>query len=174
MVKLIFEPLIEDSEYDKVKIKVVYTKKEWENLKQLYESWHLELYHTTRLFNKYEADVYRYVSSSSYYLKNLIVNIMSPRSSISNDVFFYIRDYIVDDVNQPIIVNKLINLSLFRVVPQKCDSKKCYIEFVEDANIVYLPFTQYFRVIIAIIHAIANHIDLMNKKLVVYVREVNQ
>jgi len=170
MVKLIFEPV----ENDQVRIKLVYTVKEWENLKQLYESWHLELYHTTRLFNKYEADVYRYVSSSSHYLKNLIVDIMSPRSSISNDAFYYIKDYIIDDVNQPIIVNKLINLSLFRVVPQKCDSKKCYIEFVEDAKIVYLPFTQYFRIIIAIIHAIANHIDLMNKKLVVYVREVNQ
>jgi len=170
MVKLIFEPV----DNDQVRIKLVYTVKEWNHLKELYESWHLELYHTTKLFNKYEADVYRYVSSSTHQLKYLIIDMMAPRSSISNDVFYYIRDYIVDDVNQPIIVNKLINLSLFRVVPQKCDSKKCYVEFIEDANIVYLPFTQYFRVIIAIIHAIANRIDLMNKKLAVYVREVNQ
>jgi hypothetical protein len=173
MVKLIFEPLIENSEDDKVKIKVVYTRKEWENLKQLYESWGLELYHTNRLFDKYEADVYRYRGNIEH-LRERVIRAIYYRSSVPDQDYNYIRDNVVDNINKPLIVNYLINLAIFRVMPQSCDNRHCYTEFVEDADLIYLPFTRYLREIFMVIHALANKIDLSGKKIIVYVRMVDQ
>ena len=172
MVKLIFEPLIEDSDDDKVKIKVVYTKKEWNHLKELYESWGLELYHTNRLFDKYEGDAYRYRGNIEY-LRERVIRIIWRRTSIPDQDYNYISNNIVDNINKPIIVNYLINLAIFRVVPQSCDKKHCYTEFIDDADLIYLPFTKYLREIFLAIHSIANNIDLNGKKIIVYVRTVD-
>jgi hypothetical protein len=169
MVKLIFEPL----ENDEVKIKVVYTKKEWENLKQLYESWGLELYHTNRLFDRFEGNAYRYRGNIEH-LRERVIRIIYYRSSIPDQDYNYIRDNIVDNINKPLIVNYLINLAIFRVVPQSCDNKHCYTEFIDDAGLIYLPFTRYLREIFIAIHSLANQIDLNGKKIIVYVRAVDE
>jgi len=172
MVKLIFEPYTDDAGNEYVFIKVIYTIKEWNHLEELYRSWNLEKYHTNRLFDKYEADVYRYRGDNER-LRQQIISMLFNRRTVSDEDYAYIRDYIVDDINKPLIYNYLINLAIFRVIPQKCDSKHYFVEFMEDANLIYLPFTKHFREVIMMIHALANEIDYSRKKLIVYVRAVD-
>jgi len=122
------------SQNNKIKIRVIYKKNEWENLEKLYQQLGLEKYTTRNLFGLgITAEVYRFPNSDvERRVRSLYMQFLVKR-------FGEISTIIIDDINGPVFDDGLINLALFRIIPVA--KKRRYVTEVEvdDGKLMFLP-----------------------------------
>jgi len=111
------------------KVRIEYSKREWNKLEKYYQMLRLQRYTTNNLFGKgINAEVYRYVPESKMLINDL--------NSISYSNNYYILE-VIDDLNKPLIRTDgsrfFFNVAILRVIP-RLDGDRYVVEYNIDSD----------------------------------------